>query len=339
MFDVLLVIGFLVFFTILGAKTVQDKNWMPAQLAFDEVPEHGLTDAQRAFFSAADEELSAIGYLPITTFRITNMQGRTISRSYLRGGDPAAITISGVTSESPEAVVSKTFTEIVTRFQDGRVVNTRNANIKSPFARVHDYHIQDFPDLKDLKKLKEHHDRKAQKLGTTRPVFPEASKFFANMNAYHERFIVRQVETGRVTWDQHLNAYRMTFKTGLIAVKDFFNPVAQPVGIVNLLLGIAIGAGVPLLAFLSPAPHAIVMQLSGFSPYWSALLLGLGTYMIAGFGMGLTLRNSSLIWAVLLGFIPLKLAAVTAPLLYSCCAMVWAFQKGSNWYNRKTAVA
>ena len=83
--------------TILGTKKRlrESTRRIPLKYAFEEVPAEKLTQAQKEYMRPMDEQLAALHYFPVATFRITNFNfGTTLHRRYGKPTDPVSCGLS-----------------------------------------------------------------------------------------------------------------------------------------------------------------------------------------------------------------------------------------------------
>jgi len=117
-------------FFVIGLPRIVGSIHIPAEVELQEVPEYELTDRQRIFFDEIDGKLAAMGYSPAISYRAVNMQGHNLLRTYLSDSDYAIIMLTLLRSEVENAEDQSThYLEVITRFADGALAITRNAEL------------------------------------------------------------------------------------------------------------------------------------------------------------------------------------------------------------------
>jgi hypothetical protein len=73
------------------ARAQELRRTIPVTPVHEEIPDSALTEAQRGYVRPFDEQLAALNYRPICTYRITNFGnfGRNLIRRYSNPADSA----------------------------------------------------------------------------------------------------------------------------------------------------------------------------------------------------------------------------------------------------------
>jgi hypothetical protein len=70
-------------FFAVGIPLILRNVRVPVELELEEIAEHELERRQTEFFTRWDDRLAAIGYRPALNYRVTNLQGANLVRSYI----------------------------------------------------------------------------------------------------------------------------------------------------------------------------------------------------------------------------------------------------------------
>jgi hypothetical protein len=296
---------------LVGIPAITRKVWLPRNLQCEEVPREKLTPRQAAFFDAYDKEMAEIAYFPLSTFRVINLKGTNLNRAYISSSDPARCLVTMMSTGG-------SFTsclEIVTRYADGTRLSTKNTQLSSVLATMPNRIVQQFPGIQDVAELKRRHDRKAEKLLSRSPEFRPPSSYFSDLDEYHQQFCQYQESNRLLRFDNAAGLYRATYRTGLRGVFNFINPLADNFTVPRFILGALLGAGLPLIA---ATQHARI--LSWLSSFGASNLVLAGSLLtpvactLAAIAVGSIFTNKAFIWALVLGFLPAKLLALTTAL-------------------------
>ena len=300
-----------VLMVVLGLPAITGKISLPGQLKFLEVPLDKLTAPQAEYFRQFDEKLNEIGYHPYNTFRVVNLSGVNLNRVYASSSDPARILVTLLTSTGGTS--AQNYTEIITRFQDGTILSTKNSSVSSVFAAMPKKVSQVFPSLQDLLELKRRHDAKAQGLILRNPLYRNVSTFFDDFQGYHRRFCEYQQGKRLLRLDPRTGVYRATVWLGLRGIQNFLNPLADNFTLPRFALGLLAGALPPLVILVKPAfLLGIIQSRLGIDLALATLLLLGIAYALAGSVVGYIFTRKSFIWAFLLGYLPIHFLALPA---------------------------
>lgn len=305
-------------FFVVGLPLITRRVSVPARVEFEEVPDHDLTPGQTAYFSTLDAQLFDLGYRPTVNRRPTNMQGRALIRTYYSEVDPAIVMMNLMTSEV-EGSVEQTmnYLEIVTRYGDGTILSTRNAEISEVLEPLPEQTIVERKGLREPAALKMAHDRAAEYLLTHGPTFSRPEDFEPVFHEFHERWCRHQVDRGLlVPCDDEPDRLRPTVKTGLRGIANFLNPLADNFTIPRFLTAMIFGLVVPVLTILwltGPGTFAIMRMASatGFAPTICVTACIAVMLTIVGFVIGLIFTTKGFIWSFLLTYVILRLVGPT----------------------------
>jgi hypothetical protein len=287
-------------------------------VAFEEVSDHELTPAQTQYFAVLDPQMHELGYRPTINRRATNMQGRALIRPYLSEVDPAIVMMNLMTTElegSGEHPMN--YLEIATRYGDGTILSTRNADISDVLEPHPQQIIQERRGLREPAALKAAHDRKAEELLTRGPTFSRAEDFEPVFHEFHERWCRHQIERGLlVPRGDDAERLRPTVKAGLRGIANFLNPLADNFTVFRFLTALVFGLVVPVLTVLwltGPGSFVITRLASatGFAPT-TCVIACLGVMLsLVGVVVGLLFLTKAFIWCFLLTYVLLRLVGPT----------------------------
>jgi hypothetical protein len=305
-------------FFVVGLPVITRKVSVPTRVEFEEVPDHDLTPAQSQYFAGLDPKLFDLGYRPTTNRRPTNMQGRALIRSYFSDIDPAIVMMNLLTSEvegSPEQPMN--YLEIVTRYGDGTILSTRNAEISEVLEPVPGHLIQEKRGLREPEPLKTAHDRKATELLVHGPMYSRPEDFEPVFHEFHERWCRHQIERGLlVPRDDDPERLRPTVKAGLRGIANYLNPLADNFTLPRFLIALVVGLVLPVLTILwLTGPGAFVItrlaSATGFAPLTCVIACLAVLLSLVGVIVGLLFATKAFIWCFLLTYVILRLIGPT----------------------------
>lgn len=312
--DVTLFLAVVLGFFVIGLPVITRSVSVPRKVEFEDVAEADLSIGQARYFAGLDEKLSDLGYRPVGDRRTTNMQGRALLRTYMNAADPAIIMMTFLTSEvRGSGAHPMNYLEIITRFGDGAILSTRNAEISDVLKALPGHTIQNLRGCGDPATLKEAHDRKAGEMLHRGPVFSRPEEFERVFDDFHERWCLHQIQNGllvpRVDAPECL---RPTVKAGLRGIANFLNPLADNFTLTRFFLALVLGLAVPVavLTWLEgPGTEQIAQAAlaTGLAPA-TLMLVCLGV-VISGVGatVGLLFVGKNFIWSFLLTYVVLRL--------------------------------
>ena len=302
------------FIVVIGLPRIRSRHALPATLQFAPVPTEQLSPTQLQFFAPYDQKLATIGYFPMETFAVPNLQGKNLSRAYLSSGQAASILVSTITVQN---VRGHSYMEIISAFNDGTKLSTKNSGVTSVFANLPGYTKQAFPTILDPVELKRLHDVKAQTMNQSGEIFVTKDNFFPRWQDYHRKFLDFQVKRHLLRFDSKAGVYRMTLLTGLMGIRNFFNPFADNFTWGKFAVGVIGGAGLPLLGWLQAGTLIDWLQKAAGRPLAiSQGLLLMLFYGVAGSIVGYNFPGKTFIWGFLLGILPPKLLRLSTPFLF-----------------------
>jgi hypothetical protein len=303
---------------LIGVPRIRSRHYLPATLIFAPVPAEKLSPAQIDFFSLYDQKLASIGYFPFSTFIVPNLQGRNLSRAYLSTGEAPYMLVSTLTVQDRRG---HSYMEIISAFNDGSKLSTKNSGVATVFAAMPGYTKQAFPTVTDPLELKRLHDAKAKTMNQAGEIFVTRENFFQRWQDYHRSFLEQQMKRHLLRLDSKTGAYRMTTLTALMGIRNFFNPFADNFTWPKFLMGLIGGALLPLLGWVRAAAIVDWLQrASSLPPGYLHLGVLLVFYAVAGAVIGYLFPGKTLIWGFLLGILPPKLLGVATPSLIGLSA-------------------
>jgi hypothetical protein len=320
---------------LVGLPRIRSRHYLPPKLVFAPVPAETLSPVQIDFFTPFDQKLSSIGYFPFSTFTIPNLQGKNLSRAYLSSGEAPYMLVSTLTVQN---VRGHSYMEIISAFNDGTKLSTKNSGVAGVFAAMPGYTKQAFPTVLDPLDLKRLHDAKAKTMNQSGEIFVTKDNFFQRWQDYHRSFVEQQVKRHLLSLDQKTGNYRMTYLTALMGIRNFFNPFADNFTWPKFAAGLIFGAALPLLGWLKAGGLIEWLhQSSNLTPGAIHLLLLIALYGLAGVIIGYLFPGKTLIWGFLLGILPPKLLGIVTPYLFGFAAWMAIIADTVSKYRHRRA--
>ena len=288
---------------------------IPMKFAFEEVPVEELTQPQKHYMKPIDDQLAALNYFPLATFRVTNFNfGTTLHRRYSNPIDPVscALTIIEVKVKvgEVESVRNTWSIEFASRFPNGQRLITRSKSMNALFDQPPWRITQDFPNATNAAELKRKHDARARELGVPMPPPQHISGIFEELQAEHERYSNFQLERGVYKIAPEGGAYAVSEKIHLRALRNHYLPFGRRLSISKLLLSALVGAVFPLFGILKLGP-----MLGAVHTGLPSMELGAGQlvvaacYLAAGVVIGYACEGQNLPWIYLVTYLPAHLVA------------------------------
>ncbi len=305
-------------FFVIGLPLITRRVSVPRTIVFERVADHELTEGQARYFADLDPRLLAIGYRPVGDRRAVNMQGRALVRTYMCDADPAVITMNLLTSEVEGAGEHPmNYLEIITRYADGTILSTRNAEISDVLATVPGHIIQERKDVGDPAKLKLAHDTRARDLLVHGPLHSRPDDFERAFDEFHERWCLHQIDRGLlVPRSDDPQRLRPTVKAGLRGIANFVNPLADNFTVSRFVAAIVLGIVAPVAAvhWLRGQGWWVVTGLAaetGLSPELCAT--GCTAAVLSGVGVlvGTLFVGKAFIWGFLLSYAVVRMTGPT----------------------------
>jgi hypothetical protein len=316
--DVAIFAAVVVAFFVVGLPLITSRVSVPTRVEFEDVSDHDLTPAQTRYFGALDPKMHEIGYRPTINRRPTNMQGRALIRTYFSDADPAIVMMNLMTSEIEGSLEQPmNYLEITTRYGDGTILSTRNAEISEVLEPVPGHIIQERRGLREPAGLKAEHDRKAEELLVRGPTYARPKDFEPVFHEFHERWCRHQVDRGLlvpVTDDPE--RLRPTVKAGLRGIANYLNPLADNFTFPRFLTALLFGLVVPVLTILwltGPGVFVIsrLASATGFAPTTCVIACLAVMLTVVGVVIGLIFVTKAFIWCFLLIYVLLRLVGPT----------------------------
>ena len=296
---------------LIAVPRIVKKHYMPRDLKFEEVPDATLDSAQAQFFTKSDERMAEIGYRPFSTFRVTNLMGRNLSRGYMNPTEPTFGLVCAITG--PKGLQSSSFCEFITRFTDGTRFTTRNTEHSSLFDKMSSDVVQDCRGMKDPVALKQRHDKKLASLNNSGAEFVDPAKFFSRYQAKHLEWCQYQESRNLLNWEPATNQFRLTTWTALRGVRNYFNPLGSQFTVQRFLLGLLLGAGIPSVVLWNPEWTLNMLgRLSFVDPMRTGLIVFPLAFILGGAAIGAIYRSKSFVWGFVLSCLPALLNPVFA---------------------------
>ncbi len=302
---------------------------LPRTLQFEMLAPEALSPRQAEYLAARDVELRELGYEPFATYRVTNLSGRNLLRTYFHPADTARCTV--ILLSTGKSISQQAYLEFNTEFADGTRLATRNAQITGIFKRMPNSFLQEYRDARNATELKRRHDRRAETLFAHGPIPLDPSQFFAIFQQEHAKLCDYQVEHRLLRFDLQHNLYYGTPLIALRGIANFFNPFADTFTPLRLIAGLLFGAGLPVIVVCYPrltfsTLQPLLQALAGHGIHLSFGAVVLGAYIVAGVAVGLLFRQKIFIWSFLLGLVPMLLMRNSAgqPLIFMSVIMAWS---------------
>jgi hypothetical protein len=310
-------------------QLAQNRTRIPRIYNLEEISLFALTREQNEYLEMHDRKLAALHYQPVCTYRFTNL-GHNLMRSYICPGDKARcvlmlvehqVTVKGVQSATHHCV-----TKFTTLFPDSKCLVTRNMKRKALLDHPPGYVIQECPTIEDPAELKRRHD--ARVAGMNDALWPpsEKSAIFAEIQRSHQTLSEYRSRVGNYQLDDSGNHYMVTDKTHWRGIRNHFNPFAQRVPALKLLLSIAAGSLLPLSALLLLPRTARLAMEGGLDLLPIREPFALLFYLLAGALIGYVLEKGFL-WGFVLTYpaVHIVIGWTVGPIPYSTIAGIAAF--------------
>jgi hypothetical protein len=317
--DVILFLIIVAGFFVIGLPLITKRVWMPERLDVEDVPESALEDRQRLYFNDLDAELSVSGYAPARTYRVTNLQGFNLVRTYLSPVAPEVVHAFLLRDEvEPGAPpTAMNYLEVSTRYADGTTASTRNGELSSVFPEPPSHELIVRRLVRRPGELVKAHRRRTEGHRIREPVHLRAVDLEQHIADFHHRWTSFQKARGRLKADPVGGVLRPTVKTGLVGIANYLNPLADNLTPFRLAAALVFGLGLPLAGVL------LLNDWAGFSTTRAAAALGIqpGVLRWAGLALlfsvlgavtGWLFESKAFIWTFLLAWLPLRIAGALA---------------------------
>jgi hypothetical protein len=306
----------------IAVPLILHKIRLPRRLQFEELSEGQLSEKQREFLSGFDSKLKELGYAPFATYRIINIGGKNLLRSYTSSADPVRCCVQ--ISAAAKGPVQFDHVEFITDYADGSQAVTTNRRLSATFDCEPDKFLQECRGVDNLGELKHRHEAYTEQFLGRGAVFTERKNFFPQIQRRYEKQVEHQVGRNLLRLDPIKDEFRVTLRWALRLQRNMFNPFADNFTPVKLALAIGVGS-LPVMVGLWHGqilswlePSASVNADAG----WMSLLTL--AYAISGVAAGVLFGHKSFVWAFLLAYIPtLLLPAATSHTLGMSLMMGW----------------
>ncbi len=303
--------------TILGTKQRlrESTRRIPMKFAFEEVPAEKLTQAQKDYMKPIDDQLAALNYFPLATFRVTNFNfGTNLLRRYSNPVDPVSCALTVVEVKvkvgEVEGVKNTWSVEFASRFPDGRKLITRNSAQKSLFDQPPWRITRHYPNVTNLNELKRKHDARARESGIPVPPPQDIAKVFEELQAEHERYSSFLVERGIYKIAPEGGVYSISEKIHTRALRNHHLPFGRRLSLSKLLFSALVGAVFPLFGILKLGPMLGAIHTNLPLLELSAGQLGIAAcYVAAGIVIGYVCEGQKFTWIYLITYVPAHLVA------------------------------
>jgi hypothetical protein len=291
---------------------------LPRHLELQLVPDSQLTPKQYEFFASYDARLEALGFEPLTTYRMSNIpKSKNLLRTYLSSTEPTRCTVQ--ISAAATGRVQLDQVHFVTEFGDESRTYTTNRLNSETFDREPDKFVMECRGLTDLSELKRRHDWFTEQYRARGPLFLDRNNFVALVKEEYEREVSHQVRQKLLWLDAAKDEYRVTLRWAMRMQRNMFNPFADNFTLKKLAMALAAGS-LPVLANLQQAQ--LVQSMNQANAGWvPGVMLA---YVVAGVAAGLLFGHKSFLWAFLLALIPTFFLPVAVHNVGMSLLMGWA---------------
>jgi hypothetical protein len=301
------------------------RNARAVPYAYDiqQIDPAALSAAQTKYLAPYDEQLAALNFRQVCTYRIANF-GYNLQRNYVAPDQTSRCVV--LIYERPLQVIGKPSVSSLcvmsfhTRFIDSTVLTTRNMHL-SAFEQPPYHIVQEFPGV-SAAELKRRHDSRAASMGHAVPPPADPASTFQDIQDEHLRFNEYQLAQGMVKLSSDGKCFVQTDKLFWRSIRNYLNPFAYrfslrrfvPAGILAMIL--------PLLALAIAPAVAQAARGIGFPAELARQSVILAGYFLAGAVLGYVLERKTFIWVFLLTYIGVRIvsAAPLGPLPYSAFA-------------------
>lgn len=306
----------IVVFLVIGLPLIMRRVSLPIRVEFEPVTDGELGPAQSTAFARVDAELLDLNYRPAGNWKPVNMQGQSLIRIYSSTVDPAIVMMNLMTSDfSLGAEQSMNYLEIATRYRDGTILSTRNAELSDVLEQLPEHILVERRGLRDPARLKKVHDGKAAGLLSRDPIHHRPEDFVQVFNDYHARWCAHQLDRGLLRPSpQDPERLGPTLKTALRGVFNFINPLADNFTVLRFLVVVLLGLIVPgaAMLWLTGPGWELVARISVATGLEPERVLGLClgvAFTLSGSIVGFVFTGKSFIWGFLLSYLLLRLGA------------------------------
>ncbi len=322
---------------VFGIPRIMKKIKLPRDLQFEEVPPERLTPQQARFFAEFDGRIRALGYDDCVTYRVTNLTGANICRTYFSRSEWSRCTVAAITGE--KRTMSTSWIEFSSNFVDGTILNTRNAQLSSVFSCPPYQIVQGYPGVGDPAQLKTKHDRRAEALAIHGQSAISRSNFFDEFRKAHQRNCDYQTSKKLMRLDGN-GIYRATSRLALRGIAKFLNPFTDNFTPARAVVGLLLGAGLPItITLASPPLAASIGPRIGFTPEGSVLLMAATGSIIAGSALGILFQHKVFIWSFLLAYLPIAILGAQYGSIGFSLLLAWTADLTCRIRARRRAVA
>jgi hypothetical protein len=301
---------------------------IPAEYEYEEVPVESLTEKQKEFFAPYERKLAELQYFPMCTYRVRNY-GSNLMRRYINFTDRAACTVMAVEvkarvdGEENRNLFSNV--SFFTVFTDGKQLTTRNMRVRTVLDHPPEYVVQECPFEEDLRAMKKMHDARTAKLGVPLAAEMSVPRVFEFYQKQHRQFSEFQVARG--TYERTPTGYIVARKAFWRGIRNFLVPFAERFSLTRLVLAGILAVGIPAFAHLRILPMLMEGARHGEIDWrLIAVLMLIGSYVLAGAAVGLILEKGQFVWGFLFCFLGVHLVTGwwTSPAPFGLIAAVAA---------------
>lgn len=303
-------------FLAIGLPLIMHRVSVPARFEFEPIADRDLSAAQSSYFARLDAELRELDYLPGGNWKPVNMQGQALLRLFFSPIDPAVVIMNLLTSDpSLGNEQSVNFLEIVTRYRDGTILSTRNADVSDVLDQLPDHILIERRGIRDPARLKKVHDAKSAELLQCDPIHGRPEDFERVFNEHHERWCAHQLERGLLRPSpRDPEVLKPTVKTGLRGIFNFLNPLADNFTPLRFLLVALLGMVIPGAAIFwlgGPDGEQVARMAAaiGLEPGLVFSLCLTVVFAVSGAIVGLVFVGKSFVWSFLFTYVLLRLIA------------------------------
>lgn len=311
--DVAVFAGTVVVLFAAGIPVILRSVTVPVDLEIEEVPDGDLTPEQLGLFRQRDAELAELGFYPVRTACVVNMQGGNLVRTYL-GPSAWELVNLNLMRAAPggAATASMEVLEVTTVYSDGALTITRNAEIDDVLDFLPDQVVADERGVTSAEVLLQRHRGRTDGVTNRSPLQLRREQTDDRWRDHHRRWAAHNVDRGLLRLDSEAEVYRPTVRTALRGIANYLNPFADDFtlrrGAAALVFGLVAPIGILLyLKTGTPAPMEGFGDRLGVDPRWVFAAVGAMALGVSGAVIGRLFSTKTMIWSFLLAYVPLRL--------------------------------
>lgn len=328
-----------------GVPRVRRNVWLPVNLDFEPIEDAQLTEKQKKYYEDIGATLAKMGFYPAVTYKVNNIQGANMSRSYLNSLEPTLVNAVLVGTAANRPPINTYYLEFITRFKDGTVLTTINSHTTSVFDLLPGRIRQKFKGLKDAEELKRRHNQKLEELRDRGVVYYKKEDILTRHAEYHGQFLKYQMFRGLLRFDPTAQLYRATTKTAMRGVVNYLNPFDAGFHWAVLFWVLLLGGAVPTagLYYCQPIVQWAYAQ-TGINPAQLVWPFLIALFALGGLATGYLFSRRVFVWGFLLAYVPMRaltllhLMAFDFRYVYLSVLLSYVAEKVSLWRRKREKI-